>query len=303
MASEELRAVLEMFKAQPPFTTTPSVDEQRAGIDGMSAMNPLPADVVTEAVSANGVPAEWTSVPGVDSDRVVMYVHGGGYVIGSLESHRELVARIARAAGCRALAVDYRLAPEHPFPAAVDDAVAAYRWLLAQGVEAKCIVIAGDSAGGGLTIAALLAIRDGGIEQPAAGVCLSPWVDLEGTGESMTARHEVDPMVHKTELLEMASQYLGGADPHTPLAAPLHAELAGLPPLLIQVGTSETLYDDSTRIAAKARSAGVDVTLEEYEELFHVFQAFAMLPEARDATDRIGAFVRTHTGAAVAATP
>lgn len=302
MASEELRAILEMFKAQPPFVTTPSVDEQRAGIDGMGAMNPLPADVITEAVNANGVPAEWTSVPGVDADRVVMYVHGGGYVIGSLQSHRELVARIARAASCRALAVDYRLAPEHPFPAAVDDAVAAYRWLLAEGVEAKRIVIAGDSAGGGLTVATLLAIRDAGLELPAAGVCLSPWVDLEGIGESMTTRDALDPMVHRRELLEMAAQYLDGADPQTPLAAPLYAELAGLPPLLIQVGTSETLYDDSTRLAAKARAAGVEVTLEEYEELFHVFQAFAMLPEAQAATDRIGAFVRDHTGAAVAAT-
>jgi acetyl esterase/lipase len=301
MASAELRSILDMFSGQPPFASTPSIDEQRAAINGMSAMSPLPADVVTEKVDADGVPAEWTAAPGADADRVVMYVHGGGYVIGSLDSHRELVARIARAAGSRALAVDYRLAPEHPFPAAVDDAVTAYRWLLAQGVAAKRIVIAGDSAGGGLTLATLLAIRDQDIARPAGGVCLSPWVDLEGTGESMTTRDALDPMVHKDGLLETAAHYLGGADARTPLAAPLHAELAGLPPLLIQVGTSETLFDDSTRIAAKARAAGVDVTLEEYDELFHVFQVFAMLPEAREATDRIGAFVRARTASTVAA--
>lgn len=301
MASEELRTVLAMFSAQPTVTADATLDDQRAGIDSLGTLNPLPPDVITEAVDANGVRAEWTSVPGVDDDRVVMYVHGGGYVIGSLDSHRELVARIARAGNCRALAVDYRLAPEHPFPAAVDDALSAYRWLLSQGVDAARIAIAGDSAGGGLTLAALVAIRDAGLPLPAAGVCLSPWVDMEAVGDSMTTRDALDPMVHKAGLLEMAAQYLNGADSRSPLAAPLHADLGGLPPLLVQVGTSETLYDDSTRIAAKARAAGVDVTLQEYDELFHVFQAFAMLPEAQQATDHIGAFVRSKTGAAVSA--
>ena len=297
MASPELQSILELFKSQPIAAAGASVAEQRAGLDAMFAMNPLPADVQCTPVQANGVPCEWTDVPGADAHRVVFYLHGGGYVIGSLTSHRELVARIARASGARALAIEYRLAPEHPFPAAVDDAVAAYRWLLAQGVSPSGIVIAGDSAGGGLTLATLVALKEAGDPLPAAGVCLSPWVDLEGVGDSMTSRDALDPMVHKPALVEMAAHYLNGAAPRTPLAAPLYADLPGLPPLLIQVGAAETLFDDSARFAAKAKAAGVDVTLEEWPELFHVFQAFSMLPEAREATDKIGAFIRQRTQA------
>ncbi|MEO9255892.1 MAG: alpha/beta hydrolase, partial [Tepidiformaceae bacterium] len=180
MASQELQAILQMLKAAPAVDPNATIEQQRAGFDAMATMNPLPPDVAVVAVSANGVPAEWVSASGADATRVVMYLHGGGYVIGSLVSHRELVARIARAAGARGLSVDYRLAPEHPFPAAVDDAVAAYRWLLAQGIRAANIVIAGDSAGGGLTVATLVALKELGEPLPAAGVCLSPWVDLEG---------------------------------------------------------------------------------------------------------------------------
>lgn len=300
MASDELQTLLEMFRARPTDGPELTLEQQRAALDGMSAMNPLPADVTVKSVSANGVPAEWTSVPGADAGRVVLYVHGGGYVIGSLASHRELVARIARASGARALSLGYRLAPEHPFPAAVDDALAGYRYLLAQGIRPEGVVIAGDSAGGGLTMATLLAIKQAGEPMPAAGVCLSPWVDLEGIGDSMTSRDSLDFMVHKDGLLAMAAHYLNGANPRTPLAAPLHGDLAGLPPLLIQVGTAETLFDDSTRLATKAREAGVDVTLEEWQDMFHVFQAMASLPEARQATDKIGAFVRAHTRIGVA---
>jgi acetyl esterase/lipase len=202
---------------------------------------------------------------------------------------------ISRGTGAVVCSVDYRLAPEHPFPAAVDDALAGYRYLLAQGIRPESIVIAGDSAGGGLTVATLLAIKQAGEPQPAAAVCLSPWVDMEGLGDSRTARDSLDFMVHKAGLLYMAAQYLNGADPRTPLAAPLYGDLAGLPPLLIQVGTAETLFDDSTRLAAKAREAGVDVTLEEWQDMFHVFQAMASLPEAQQATEKIGAFIRAHT--------
>jgi monoterpene epsilon-lactone hydrolase len=297
MASQELRTLLEMLRAQPIGDVETTIEQRRASIDGLALMNPLPADVTVTPVSANGVPAEWVSAPGADTARVVMYVHGGGYAIGSLLSHRELVARIARAAGARGFSVDYRLAPEHPFPAAVDDAVAAYRWLLAQGLPAANIAIAGDSAGGGLTMATLVALKDLGEDLPAAGVCLSPWVDLEGLGASMTERDALDPMIHKKGLVETAALYLNGADPRSPLAAPLYADLTGLPPLLIQVGALETLYDDSARLAARAKAAGVDVTFEEWPDLWHVFQAMAMLPEAREATDKIGAFVRERTGA------
>jgi monoterpene epsilon-lactone hydrolase len=297
MASQELQTILQMLKATPVPAAPPTVEEQRAGINAMAAMNPLPTDVQCTKVDVAGVPGEWINAPGVDTSRVVLYLHGGGYVIGSIDSHRELVARMSRASGARALAIDYRMAPENPFPAAVDDAVAAYRWLLAQGVAPAGIAIAGDSAGGGLTIATLVALKQAGVPLPAAGVCFSPWVDLEGIGESMTARDGLDPMVHRDMLVGMASTYLHGADPRTPLAAPLYADLSGLPPLLIQVGTAETLFDDSTRIAARATAAGVDVTLEECNDMFHVFQLFAMLPEARAATDRAGTFIREKTAA------
>jgi acetyl esterase/lipase len=204
-----------------------------------------------------------------------------------------MISRLSRTAAARALAIDYRLAPEHPFPAAVEDATAAYRWLLSGGVDPAGVVIAGDSAGGGLTVATLVALRDAGDPLPAAAVCLSPWVDMEGLGESMTAKADVDPMIQRGEILEMAQAYLGEADPRTPLAAPLYADLTGLSPMLIQVGTAEVLLDDSIRLAERARAAGVDVTLEPWDDMFHVWQAFALLlPEGQQAIDRIGEFVR-----------
>jgi acetyl esterase/lipase len=215
-----------------------------------------------------------------------------GYVIGSINTHRDLASRLSLAAAARVLLIDYRLAPEHPFPAAVDDATAAYRWLLSSGADPSHMVIAGDSAGGGLTVATLVALRDAGTPLPAAGVCLSPWVDLECSGESMTTKAAADPMVRRDGLMKMAEWYLAGQPPRTPLAAPLYADLSGLPPLLIQVGTAEVLLDDSTRLAERARKAGVTVTLEPWEDMIHVWQAFAaLLPEGRQAIDRIGEFI------------
>jgi acetyl esterase/lipase len=227
---------------------------------------------------------------------VILYVHGGGYVIGSINTHRELINRFSKAANARVLALNYRLAPEHPFPAPVDDATAAYRWLLSQGIQPNRVVVSGDSAGGGLTIAALVAIRDAKLPTPAAGVCLSPWVDMEGTGETMTTKASVDPMVQKQGLLEMASLYLSGKDPKSPLASPLYADLKGLPPLLIQVGEAETLLDDANRITQRAKAAGVQVSLEVWPEMIHVWQMFAaVLPESQQAIDGMGKFVREHT--------
>jgi acetyl esterase/lipase len=294
MASQEFHAVLEQLRARPIAPEEAGIEEIRAGFEAMA--QPIPDDVTVESVDASGVPAEWVVPPGAAEDRVILYLHGGGYVIGSLNTHRSLVAAIAQSAGARALSLDYRLAPEHPFPAAVDDAVTGYRWLLANGVRPEQTVIAGDSAGGGLTIATLIALRDAGEPLPAAGVCLSPWVDLEGIGESMTTKSDVDPMVQKEPLQRMAEAYLGGADPRSALAAPLYAELQGLPPLLIQVGTSETLLDDTTRITERARDAGVDVTLEPWEEMIHVWQIFGpAMPEARQAVERIGEYIRQQT--------
>jgi acetyl esterase/lipase len=283
--------VVAMMRARPdPEILDPVA--ARAGLEALTTMAPIPEDVACTPVRAAGVPAEWVTAPGA-GDRVVLYLHGGGYVIGSINSHRDLGGRLSRAAGARVLVLDYRLAPEHPFPAAVDDALAAYRWLLAEGHAPQNIAIGGDSAGGGLTLATLLALRDAGETLPAAGICLSPWTDLAGTGESLRTKAEADPMVQWSRLAQYAAAYLGEQDARTPLASPLYADLRGLPPLLIQVGTAETLLDDASRVAARARSAGVDVTYEAWDDMIHVFQAFAaLLPEGQQAIERIGAFVR-----------
>ena len=205
-----------------------------------------------------------------------------------------MVSRLARASGARALSIDYRLAPESPFPAPVEDALDAYRWLLSEGADPGKIVIGGDSAGGGLTVASLVAMRYLGDPLPAAGVCISPWVDLEGTGESITKNAALDPMGGRSMMKNMTKWYIGDMDPKTPLAAPLYADLHGL--LLIQVGSPEMLLDDSTRLAERAKAAGVDVKLEVWEDVFHVWQYFAsILPEGQQAIDRIGEFVRQHT--------
>lgn len=294
MASAGLGEVINLLTSRPR-PENPTLEEMRLGFEMLGMKFCASDSVQTEAVDANGVKAEWVSAAGVETERCVLYLHGGGYVIGSSATHRGLAERLSRAASARVLVIDYRLAPEHPFPAAVDDATTAYRWLLASGEDASKLAIAGDSAGGGLTAATLVALRDAGDALPAAGICISPWVDMEGIGESMTARAGLDPMVQKDGLLGMAKLYLNGADPRSPLAAPLYADLQGLPPLLIQVGTSETLYDDSTRLADRAKAAGVDVTLESWDEMIHVWPLFSpMLPEGQKAIDRMGEFLRKY---------
>ena len=291
MPSPELEMVVAMMRARPdPEILDPVA--ARAGLEALTTMAPVPEDIACEKVSAGGVPAEWVTAPGA-GDRGVLYLHGGGYVIGSINSHRDLAARISRAAGARILVLDYRLGPEHPFPAAVDDALAAYRWLLAEGHAPHNIAIGGDSAGGGLTLATLVALRDAKEKLPAAGICLSPWTDLAGTGESLRTKADADPMVQWSRLAQYAAAYLGKQDPRVPRASPLYADLRGLPPLHIQVGTAETLLDDATRVAERAKAAGVDVTYEEWDDMIHVFQAFAaLLPEGQQAIEKIGVFVR-----------
>ncbi len=298
MPSQQLQTVIQMLRSAP---TPETIEERRAAMETLAQLAPIPEDVRCQPVDVDSVPGEWIAAPNADDEQVVLYLHGGGYSLGSIKTHRELISRIARASGARALAIDYRLAPENPFPAALEDATAAYRWLLASGVDPARIAIAGDSAGGGLTIATLVALRDAGDPLPAAGVCLSPWVDMEGIGESMKTKAHLDPMVSREELLDHVKYYLDDRDPRTPLAAPLYADLTGLPPLLIQAGTAETLLNDSTRLADRARSAGVDATLEVWDDMIHVWQAFAvMLPEGQVAIDRIGEFIREHVGAKAA---
>jgi acetyl esterase/lipase len=292
MADAEIAALRAKLTSRP---RSPDYRQRRLDIDARGREYGVPADVSVEPVSANGVRAEWTSTPGAESDAAILYLHGGGYVIGSLDSHRHLVAEAGRQAGCWALALDYRLAPEHPFPAAVDDAVAGYRHLLGRGIRPGRIAIAGDSAGGGLVVAAMVAIRDAGLEQPGCGWCISPWVDMEAVGDSMTDRAESDPTVQRAGILDMARLYLNGADPRSPLAAPLYADLKGLAPLLIQVGACETLLDDAIRLARVAGAADVHVDLQIWPEMIHVWHLFhPELSAGRKAIQAGGAFVRAH---------
>ncbi|HLG46824.1 MAG TPA: alpha/beta hydrolase [Reyranella sp.] len=291
MTVSQLDSLITLLRSRPA-PATQDVTEARARFEKMGAFLGAP-DAKCEKVDVDGVPAEWVSARGVDAGRAVLYLHGGGYAIGSLNTHRRLAFDISAASGARVLLLDYRLAPEHPFPAAVDDAAKAWRWLLKQGLAANKLAIAGDSAGGGLTIATLVNLRDQKLGLPACAVAISPWVDLEGVGTSMTARSAQDPMVQKAGLTWMADMYLGGKDARAPLAAPLHADLKGLPPILVQVGTAETLLDDATRIAERLHSAGGDVKLSVWPNMLHVFPLFApILSEGRDGCLEIGQFMR-----------
>ncbi len=293
MASQQLAKVLEIIKSQPSRPGV-SVERMRAGMEKVAER--VASDVRCDPIEIGNVHGEWIVAPGAADDRVILYLHGGGYVMGSINTHRAMIARISRAAQARILAIDYRLAPEHPFPAAVDDATTAYRWLLAQGYKPGKITIAGDSAGGGLTFATLVALRDSKVPLPAAAAPISPWTDLAATGESLKTRAKADPMVGDSGLVPMAKHYAGSHDLKHPLVSPLYADLTGLPPLLIHVGDAEILLDDSTRIAERAQAAGVDVTLEVWPEMVHVWHVFAkILPEGQQAIDRIGEFVLVHT--------
>ena len=290
-AKAQMKALREAVTAAGGFQ--PTLEQQRDGIALMAQQAAVPEGVIVSETYAGGCRAYWNDAPGGSKDHVVLYLHGGGYVIGSPKSHERLVGHIAKAAGCRVLNVDYRLAPEHPHPAAVTDATNAYSWLLGQGYRPERIVISGDSAGGGLTLAMLLSLRDKGLPQPAAAVPLSPWTDLEGTGDSMDSNAPNDLIVQRDGLQGMAAEFLGEANPHDPLAAPLYGEYHGIAPLYIQVGGDETLLDDSTRVAAKAQADGCDVRIDIFPEMQHVFQAsVGNMPEATDAVQRIGNYLK-----------
>ncbi len=291
-AIERLRRVYAGWRRDTP------VAQMRHDWDQLFAVSGIASHA--ESVSAGGVESLWVSADGLDparvsgdAARVLIYFHGGGYKLGSVRSHRDLMARISAAAGCRVLGVNYRLAPEHGFPAPVHDAVTVYRWLLSQGVPHTHVAFAGDSAGGGLAAAALLALREQKLPLPAAAVLLSAWTDLTAEGESYTTRADADPVHQRPMILATARQYLGvSGDARDPLASPLFGALDGLPPLLLQVGDRETGLDDSTRFAAKARAAGVPVELEIYDDMIHVFQQFPdLLVEAREAIASIGRFL------------
>jgi epsilon-lactone hydrolase len=286
-AIERIRAVYRGWSRET------SVQQMRSDWDAAFAGGSV--SVLCRHVSSGSVDGEWLVPVEAPPHKAILYFHGGGFRIGSAASHRDLIAGIAEASGCRALAINYRLAPEHPFPAALDDALAAYRYMLDEGFSPSEIVFAGDSAGGNLALGAMLASRDRGEPVPAAAVLMSPWTDLAATGASYQTRAKADPIHQRSMILALARSYLGEqGDPLDPLASPLRADLAGLPPLLIQVGDRETVRDDSTELAAKAKAADVDVELQVWDDMIHVFQMFSEIPQSRDAIASIAKFVRRH---------
>ncbi|GJD81560.1 alpha/beta hydrolase [Methylobacterium gregans] len=272
--------------------------ERRARIESLGAGYALPPDVRVEPVDAHGVRAEWTSTPAADGERVVLFLHGGGYVSGSLRSHRHMVAQAGREARARTLAIDYRLAPEHPFPAALDDALTGYRFLLASGIAAARIALAGESAGGGLALAMALSLREAGLPLPGCLWLSSPWIDLALTGASLESKAAVDPLLSRAYLAELASLYLNGADARGPLVSPINADLAGLPPMLIQVGSAETLLDDSLRLAQVAGAADVAVHLEIWPRMIHAWHLFYQdVADGRRSLTNAGSFIQSHLDA------
>jgi len=290
--SPELDRVINIMKAirsKPPA----DIHEARAILDQAFGEYRPADDVTVFEIDADGVPCQWITAPDVPQDRLIIYFHGGAYAACSATTHQDLISRLSRASGAAALGVDYRLAPEYLFPAAVEDSLAAYNWALGHGFEPGNIVFAGDSAGAGLVLSVLLAAKDSGVPLPAAGVCYSPWVDLECIGSSMSANDHLDDFIKYGGLSARAQAYLGDADPKHPWASALHADLSGLPPLLIHVGSAETLLDDSTRLVEVAEKAGVDVTLKIWEDMVHVWQVFAaILPEGQQSIEETGDFIR-----------
>jgi acetyl esterase/lipase len=293
MAQSEIESIRALLSSKPrPVGWL----ERRKRLDDVGSVWPVAEDVELAAVDVNGIPGEWSMAPGSDSSRVLMFFHGGGYCSGSIVSHRRLVAEAGRAAGVRTLAIGYRLAPEHPFPAAYDDALTAWRFLRDQNVPAAHIAIGGDSAGAGLTVALITRLRDAHEELPGCAWLISPWTDLTMSGSTVFTKDAIDPLIHKQYLNELADSYLAaGIDRKDPRVSPLYADLKGFPPALIQVGSAETLLDDATRFAATAGAADVRVTLEIWPHMIHAWPLWnAHLEPGRRALASAGAFIRAN---------
>lgn len=270
------------------------VVDMRERLNKISRLLKRAFGVSVEVTTVNGLHAEWLRPKQAADGKVLLYLHGGAYLVGSCRTHRQMVSHIARAAGVNALVPEYRLAPEHPFPAAIDDAVGVYRWLLANGFGPGDIFIAGDSAGGGLTVATLLSLRHAGLPMPTAAVLLSPFLDITASGESATTRADQDPWFDAKDMSVVADNYCSdGTDLQNPLVSPVFANVSGLPPTFIQVGDDEILLSDSTRFADKMKEAGLDVEIEIWPEMWHVFQLFiGKMPESRRAIKRMGAYLK-----------
>ncbi len=290
MSDPEIDAIRQILRARPR-PSGPA--ERRERLDGLGANYALPSGLRSGTVDANGVPAEWTTTPGAENDRVILFLHGGGYMAGSIRSHRHMISELGRQARMCTLALDYRLAPEHRFPAALDDAIAGYRFLLASGIAPSRIVLAGESAGGGLALATLTSLRDAGTPLPARVWLSSPWVDLTMSGDTMASKAAVDPLIQRDYLQGLAAAYLAGADPRNPLVSPLFADLRGLPPMLIQVGSAETLLSDAVRLASAVGECDVGVTLEIWPEMIHAWHLFhPQLAAGRAALEVVAGFAR-----------
>ena len=291
MAQSEIDAVRALLSAKPRPVGWPA---RRKRLDEVGAVWPVADDVELTAVDVDGMPGEYSMVPGSDPSRVLMFFHGGGYCSGSIHSHRRLVTEAGRAAGMRTLAVAYRLAPEHPFPAAYEDALSAWQFLLNQDIAAAHIVIGGDSAGAGLTLGLIGRLRDGRQELPACAWLISPWADLTMSGSTFASKAAVDPLIHKEYLNELVDAYLpAGMGRQDPRVSPLYADLRNFPPMLIQVGSEETLLDDATRLAARAGAADVAVTLQVWPQMIHAWPLWnAHLEDGRRALANAGAFIR-----------
>jgi epsilon-lactone hydrolase len=293
--SQQRRDALDQLLRDAPLDLGGEVAEQRAIFEEMMAAIPVPADVTTSSGSLGGIGVVNVEAAGADHAGVIFYLHGGAYAIGTAASSVGLASDLARRAGARLVTIDYRLAPEHPHPAAIDDAVAAYRGLLDSGVAASAIAIAGESAGAGLAAATLVALKHAGLPHPTGAVLMSPWADLTLSGDSISAKAAVDPALTPEGLRRRAVDYLADGDRTAELVSPIFADLTGLPPLLIQAGSHEILLDDATRLAARAAAADVAVRLEVTPGVPHVFQGFAaVLDEGDAALARAGAFLRAH---------
>jgi epsilon-lactone hydrolase len=297
--NSEIAQIRKTIAQSPP--TAGSFEDRRTRWEPLfHKICPIPAGTATTSIAAGGPRGEWVTAAEVSTTEpnVLFYIHGGGFTAGSAAAYRGLSSHLSAATGYQVLAVDYRWAPEEPFPAALDDCVAAYRWLVSAGrAVPRRVVLVGDSAGGNLVAAMLLALKQGGDVLPAAGVCLSPIFDLALTGDSVVTRAERDPMILPSSLQKCSAAYRGNSDPLNPLMSPLYGDLSGLPPLLLQCGSEEMLRDDSVRLSAKAKASGVDVTFEEWDEMVHVWHLFAdRLADGRKALARIGEFVRAHIG-------
>ena len=296
MVSKQMKYVIKGLLHTRNLEIKKRVNDHRKALEMLAVGVELPEDVECVSVNINDISSLWCKTQDSENDRVILFLHGGAYIAGSADISKYHSIYISRVSNTELLSVNYRLAPEHPYPAALDDAVKAYRWLVEEkGFSPKRIVIVGVSAGGGLTIASLLKLRELGIELPVAAVCISPWADLAFTGETFRSRAKLDPFTTPDGLEFDANLYIGNENAKNPFISPVYADLHGLPPLYIMAGTAEILHDDAVRLAERAAKAGVDVTLDIWEDMIHGFPVFAKVaPESREAIEKIGEFIRKH---------